>query len=102
LWAFGERARLLPATAAQSPTHATPRRSALALSLSLTHQVKGLLEIVSAASEFDSLPLRPGEEGAVQRMISHAPVAVDRPRFSDPHTKVNALLQVRSGLWVWW
>jgi len=56
-------------------------------------QVKGLLEIVSAASEFDTLPLRPGEENVVQKMISHAPVAVDKPRFSDPHTKVNALLQ---------
>lgn len=56
-------------------------------------QVKGLLEIVSAASEFDTLPMRPGEETSVQKMISHAPVAVDKPRFSDPHTKVNALLQ---------
>jgi pre-mRNA-splicing helicase BRR2 len=56
-------------------------------------QVKGLLEIVAAASEFDTLPVRPGEENAVERMIKHAPVAVDRPKFADPHTKVNALLQ---------
>jgi pre-mRNA-splicing helicase BRR2 len=56
-------------------------------------QVKGLLDIVSAASEFDTLPLRPGEELVVEQMIKHAPVAVDKPRFSDPHTKVNALLQ---------
>jgi pre-mRNA-splicing helicase BRR2 len=56
-------------------------------------QVKGLLEIVSAASEFDTLPLRPGEENVVEKMINHAPVAVDKPKFSDPHTKVNALLQ---------
>jgi hypothetical protein len=59
-------------------------------------QVKGLLEIVSAASEFDGMPLRPGEEGLVQKMISHTRVAVDKPRFNDPHTKVNALLQVRA------
>jgi pre-mRNA-splicing helicase BRR2 len=56
-------------------------------------QVKGLLEIVAAASEFDTLPVRPGEENAVERMIKHAPVAVDRPKYADPHTKVNALLQ---------
>jgi hypothetical protein len=56
-------------------------------------QVKGLLEIVSAASEFDTLPLRPGEENVVEKMINHAPVAVDKPKYSDPHTKVNALLQ---------
>jgi pre-mRNA-splicing helicase BRR2 len=56
-------------------------------------QVKGLLEIVSAASEFDTLPMRPGEENVVEKMINHAPVAVDHPKFSDAHTKVNALLQ---------
>jgi hypothetical protein len=56
-------------------------------------QVKGLLEIVAAASEFGTLPVRPGEENAVERMIKHAPVAVDRPKYADPHTKVNALLQ---------
>jgi hypothetical protein len=37
--------------------------------------------------------VRPGEENAVERMIKHAPVAVDRPKYADPHTKVNALLQ---------
>jgi pre-mRNA-splicing helicase BRR2 len=63
-------------------------------SLTPKTKVKGLLEIVAAASEFDSLPLRPGEENVVQKMLSHAPVAVDKPRYSDPHTKVNALLQV--------
>lgn len=66
-------------------------------SLTPKTKVKGLLEIVAAASEFDSLPLRPGEENVVQKMLSHAPVAVDKPRYSDPHTKVNALLQVGVG-----
>ncbi len=56
--------------------------------------VQGLLEILSAASEFDELPLRPGEEDAVRRLLLHAPVAVDKPRFTDPHVKANALLQV--------
>ncbi|WIA19957.1 hypothetical protein OEZ85_005838 [Tetradesmus obliquus] len=62
-------------------------------SLTPKTKVKGLLEIVAAASEFDTLPVRPGEENAVERLIKHAPVAVDRPKFADPHTKVNALLQ---------
>lgn len=56
--------------------------------------LQGLLEILSAASEFDELPLRPGEEDAVRRLLLHAPVAVDKPRFTDPHVKANALLQV--------
>lgn len=62
-------------------------------SLTPKTKVKGLLEIVSAASEFDTLPMRPGEENVVGKMINHAPVSVDHPKFSDPHTKVNALLQ---------
>lgn len=55
---------------------------------------QGLLEILSSASEYDEVPVRPGEETAVQRLLAHAPLALDRPRFTDPHTKVNALLQV--------
>lgn len=34
-----------------------------------------------------------------QKMLQHAPLAVDKPKFTDPHTKVNALVQV-SGWWV--
>lgn len=62
-------------------------------SLTPKTKVKGLLEIVAAASEFDSLPMRPGEENVVEKMLRHAAVSVDKPRYSDPHTKVNALLQ---------
>ncbi len=54
---------------------------------------QGLLEILSSASEFDDLAIRPGEEEAVRKLLMHAPVAVDKPRYTDPHTKANALLQ---------
>ena len=64
-----------------------------AASLTAKTKLKGLLEIVSAASEFDALPVRPGEELLVERLLAHAPVSVDRPRYTDPHTKANALLQ---------
>lgn len=57
--------------------------------------LQGLLEILSAASEFDEMPVRPGEEDVVRRLLTHAPVAVDKPRFTDPHVKTNSLLQVR-------
>ena len=56
---------------------------------------QGLLEILSSASEFDDLAIRPGEEEAVRKLLMHAPVAVDKPRYTDPHTKANALLQAR-------
>lgn len=61
---------------------------------------QGLLEILSAASEFDDIPVRPGEEDVVRRLLTHAPVAVDKPRFTDPHVKANALLQVRGAPFV--
>lgn len=64
-----------------------------ASSLTAKTKMKGLLEIVSAASEFDDLTLRPGEEEAVRKLLAHAPVAVDRPKYTDPHVKANALLQ---------
>lgn len=53
-----------------------------------------MLEIISAASEFDQLPMRPGEEEAVRKLLSHAVVAApEGVRFTDPHAKVNALMQ---------
>lgn len=63
------------------------------VSLGSKTKLKGLLETLCAASEFDDVPVRPSEDLIVQRILSHAPVAVARPRYTDPHTKVNALLQ---------
>lgn len=60
---------------------------------------QGLLEILAAASEFDDVPVRPGEERVVQKLLQHAPLAVDKPRYADPHTKVNALVQVGAPGW---
>jgi hypothetical protein len=68
-----------------------------ASSLNAKTKMKGLLEIVAAASEYDALAVRPGEEALVTKLLHHAPVMVSNPKPSDPHTKVNALLQVRGG-----
>lgn len=64
-----------------------------AASLGPKTKLKGLLEILSSASEFGDLPLRPGEEALVEKLLAHAPLALDKPAYGDPHTKVNALLQ---------
>eukprot|EP00889_Picochlorum_renovo_P000058 jgi/Picre1/27088/NNA_000058.t1 len=64
-----------------------------AASLGKKTKLKGLLEILAAASEYDDLHVRPGEELAVQKLLAHAPLSVEKPRYADPHTKVNALLQ---------
>jgi pre-mRNA-splicing helicase BRR2 len=63
-------------------------------SLAAKTKLKGMLEIVCAASEFDTVPLRPGEEDTVERLLKHAVVSAPAGvKYTDPHTKVNALLQ---------
>ena len=53
-----------------------------------------MLEIISAASEFDTLPMRPGEEDTIKKLLAHSVVAApEGVKYTDPHTKVNALLQ---------
>lgn len=54
---------------------------------------QGLLEILSNASEFDNIPFRPGEEDLVERLLKHCPLTVEGAKYTDPHTKANALLQ---------
>lgn len=64
-----------------------------AASLTAKTRTKGVLEILCAASEFSYLPLRPGEEEAVRRLLAHAPLALEGGKPSDPAAKANALLQ---------
>ena len=34
-----------------------------------------------------------GEEDEVRKLLLHAPLAIVEPKWTDPHTKANALLQ---------
>ncbi|KAK4376103.1 hypothetical protein RND71_006780 [Anisodus tanguticus] len=56
-------------------------------------KLKGLLEILAAASEFGQLPIRPGEEELIRRLINHLRFSFENPKYTDPHIKANALLQ---------
>ena len=64
-----------------------------AASLRAKTKLKGLMEVLSAASEYDDVLVRPGEELQIQKLLAHAPLALEKPRYADAHTKVNALLQ---------
>jgi len=64
-----------------------------AASLTAKTKLKGVLEILCAASEFAQLPLRPGEEEAVRRLLAHSPLTLESARPSEPAAKANALLQ---------
>jgi pre-mRNA-splicing helicase BRR2 len=62
-------------------------------SLTAKTKLKGLLEILASASEYSHLPMRPGEEEAVRKLVMHQRFSMDKPKFTDPHVKANALLQ---------
>ena len=58
-------------------------------SLTAKTKMKGLVEILCSATEFDALPMRPGDEEAVKKILMHTPLTLDAPKYSDPHTKVR-------------
>ncbi|KAK4275030.1 hypothetical protein QN277_018173 [Acacia crassicarpa] len=62
-------------------------------SLTSKTRMKGLLEVLSSASEYAQIPIRPGEEEVVRRLINHQRFSFDNPKVTDPHIKANALLQ---------
>ena len=59
-------------------------------------KMKSLLQVLSHATEFDSLPLRPGDDLAITRILKHAKFAV-QSLFADARSKANALLQAHFG-----
>lgn len=62
-------------------------------SLTAKTKLKGLCEILSSASEYARLPMRPGEDELVRKLVMHQRFSMDKPKFTDPHVKANALLQ---------
>jgi pre-mRNA-splicing helicase BRR2 len=63
-------------------------------SLQKKTKLKGLLEIISSASEFDDIPVRPKEEEALRKLSRHLPLIISEgDNFEDAHTKSQILLQ---------
>uniref|UniRef100_A0A1U7X5T2 RNA helicase n=1 Tax=Nicotiana sylvestris TaxID=4096 RepID=A0A1U7X5T2_NICSY len=62
-------------------------------SLTSKTKLKGLLEILASASEYERLPIRLGEEELTRRLIIHQRFSFENPKYTDPHAKANALLQ---------
>lgn len=64
-----------------------------ASSLSASTKLGGLLEILSAAPEFASVPVRHREDELLRALAMHCPLRLDSARYNDPHVKTNILLQ---------
>lgn len=53
---------------------------------------RGLLDILCAASEFDSVPVRSEEEATLRGLAQSLGIKVEKEKLNDPHTKAQLLL----------
>ncbi|ORX98893.1 Sec63-domain-containing protein [Basidiobolus meristosporus CBS 931.73] len=63
------------------------------MSLTANTKLRGLLEIISSAAEFESIPIRHHEDGILKRIYERLPVKLASSKFNSPHVKANILLQ---------
>ena len=63
------------------------------LSLKKNTKLKGILEIVTAATEFEDIQIRRHEEHVLQRIYDRVPVKLAEVNFESPHFKAFILLQ---------
>lgn len=63
------------------------------MSLNNKTKIKGLLEIVANAAEYENLPIRHGETEILRQLAVRLLNKQAAPKFNDPHTKTNLLLQ---------
>ena len=63
------------------------------LSLTGRTKLKGILEIVTSATEFESIQIRRHEDNILQRIYDRVPVKMAQPSYESPHFKAFVLLQ---------
>lgn len=63
------------------------------LSLTPRTKLKGILEIVTSATEFESIQVRRHEDQILRRVYDRIPVKMSQPTYDSPHFKAFVLLQ---------
>ncbi|CAN8000338.1 unnamed protein product [Ixodes hexagonus] len=63
------------------------------MSLNSKTKIRGLLEIISSAAEYENIPIRHHEDNLLRQLYNRLPHKLTNPKFSDPHVKTNLLLQ---------
>ncbi|KAK7900486.1 Pre-mRNA-splicing helicase BRR2 [Exophiala xenobiotica] len=63
------------------------------LSLTGRTKLKGMLEIVTSATEFESIQMRRHEDHILRRIYDRVPVKMSEPAYDSPHFKAMVLLQ---------
>ena len=63
------------------------------MSLNNKTKLRGLLEIISSAAEYEHLPIRHKEDSLLKQLSSRVPLKLVGSKFNDPHIKTNLLVQ---------
>jgi pre-mRNA-splicing helicase BRR2 len=63
------------------------------MSLNAKTKIRGLIEIISNAAEYESIPIRHHEDSILKQLLAKVPHKITNLKFSDPHVKTNLLLQ---------
>ena len=63
------------------------------LSLTAKTRLRGLLEIVTSATEFESIQMRRHEDHILRRIYDRVPIKMSEPTYDSPHFKAFVLLQ---------
>ncbi|XP_046850049.1 U5 small nuclear ribonucleoprotein 200 kDa helicase-like [Xenia sp. Carnegie-2017] len=63
------------------------------VSLNNKTKLKGLIEIIASAYEYENLPIRHHEDTTLKQLSTRVPHKLTSQKFNDPHTKANLLLQ---------
>uniref|UniRef100_A0A8D0D4F2 U5 small nuclear ribonucleoprotein 200 kDa helicase n=1 Tax=Sander lucioperca TaxID=283035 RepID=A0A8D0D4F2_SANLU len=63
------------------------------MSLNAKTKIRGLIEIISNAAEYNNIPIRHHEDQLLRQLAQKVPHKLNNPKFNDPHVKTNLLLQ---------
>ncbi|ESO95607.1 hypothetical protein LOTGIDRAFT_202330 [Lottia gigantea] len=63
------------------------------MSLNNKTKIKGLIEIIASAAEYENIPIRHGENNILKQLATRLPNKLTNPKYNDPHIKTNLLLQ---------
>ncbi|CAI8023511.1 U5 small nuclear ribonucleoprotein 200 kDa helicase [Geodia barretti] len=59
------------------------------MSLNNKTKLRGLIEILASAAEYENLPIRHKEDSLLRQLSSRVPLKLVGSKFNDPHTKTN-------------
>ena len=62
-------------------------------SLNNKTKLRGLLEILSSAAEYEGLPIRHKEDSLLKQLGTRVPLKLPQAKYNDPHVKTNLLIQ---------